>query len=159
MNDKIQKVKFKLLDLGYLNNEWLSKYLEMLELNLDTPRNRKSTQAHHAIPVSSYWTSEEPYNRRIAESCAKQDKYNFKVNLLYKDHLLIHSYLTLCTDLNSVQQQYEAQASLRTANGQKGAIVANQTLNKNVSGKYKCASSNYIQQYYSANEAEEILNL
>lgn len=159
MNDKIQKVKFKLLDLGYLDNEWLSKYLEMLELNLDTHRNRKSTQAHHAIPVSSYWTSERPYDRRIAESYAKQDTYNFKVNLLYKDHLLIHSYLTLCTDLNLVQQQYEAQASLRATNGQKGAIVANQTLNKKVSGKYKRASSNYIQQYYSANEAEEILNL
>ena len=131
----------------------------MLELNLDTHRNRKSTQAHHAIPVSSYWMSEEPYNRRIAENYAKQDKYNFKVNLLYKDHLLIHSYLTLCTDLNLVQQQYEAQASLRTTNGQKGAIVANQTSNKKVSGKYKRASSSYIQQYYSANEAEEILNL
>ena len=117
MNDRIQKVKSKLLDLGYLDNEWLTKYLELIEANMDTPRNRRSTQEHHAIPVNSYWTSNEPYNRQTALKLARQDTNNFKVHLLYRDHLLIHSYLTLCTDLSKVQQRYEAQAGLRKRNG------------------------------------------
>ena len=117
MNDRIQKVKSKLLELGYIDNEWLDKYLGMLEINLSTSRDRKRTQAHHAIPVNSYWISEEPYNRQAALKLARADDRNFEVHLLYKDHLLAHSYLTLCTDLDSVQQRYEAQAGLRKRNG------------------------------------------
>jgi hypothetical protein len=138
MNDKIQKVKSKLLEFGYIDNEWLDKYLEVLEANLDRTRVRKSTQAHHAIPVNSYWTSDEPYNRKEALKLSRLDQNNFEVHLLYKDHLLIHSYLTLCTDLESVQQRYEAQAALRKANSaknkdirQKAAVVAS----KNKLGK------------------------
>lgn len=123
MNDRIQKVKNKLLELGYIDNEWLAKYLEILEANLNRARVRKSTQAHHAIPVNSYWTSNEPYQRREAEKLSRADDANFEVHLLYKDHLLIHSYLTLCTDLDSAQQRYEAQESLRKANSRKGSAV------------------------------------
>lgn len=132
VNDRIQKAKIKLLDLGYLNNEWLDRYLEMLESNLNTPMNRRSTQAHHAIPVISYWNSTEPYNRQEALKLARQDTNNFEVNLTYKDHLLIHSYLTLCTDLDAAQIRYEAQAELRKSNSEKSkkarieaSIVAN----------------------------------
>lgn len=117
VNDRIQKVKSKLLELGYVDNEWLTKYLEMLETNLSTTRDRKSTQAHHAIPVNSYWLSDEPYDRQAALKLSRADDFNFEVHLLYKDHLLIHSYLTLCTDLENVQQRYEAQADLRKRNG------------------------------------------
>jgi hypothetical protein len=117
MNDRIQKVKSKLIELGYIDNEWLSKYLEMLEINLARARDRKSTQEHHAIPVNSYWASDDPYDRQAALKLARQDAVNFKVHLLYKDHLLIHSYLTMCTDLDEVQRHYEAQAELRKQNG------------------------------------------
>lgn len=113
MNDRILKVKIKLLELGYIDNEWLTKYLEMLEANLSTHKSKKSTQAHHAIPVNSYWTSDEPYDRQAALKLARRDVDNFEINLLYQDHLLIHSYLTLCTDLAEVQRRYEAQAELR----------------------------------------------
>ena len=123
VNDKIQKAKSKLLELGYIDNEWLAKYLELLEANLTTPKNCKSTQEHHAIPVNSYWTSTEPYNRREALKLSRLDKINFKVNLAYKDHLLIHSYLTLCTDLESIQQRYEAQAEQRKQNSLIGAAA------------------------------------
>lgn len=119
MNDRIQKVKSKLLALGYIDNEWLAKYLEMLEANLYTIKNSESTQAHHAIPVNSYWTSDEPYDRKEAIKLARLDDINFEVNLLYKDHLLIHSYLTLCTDLEKLQYRYEAQADLRKHNSAK----------------------------------------
>jgi hypothetical protein len=159
VNDRIQKVKTKLLELGYLDNEWLEKYLEMLEVNLDTRRDRKSTQAHHAIPVNSYWTFDKPYNRRDAEKLSKADETNFEVHLLYKDHLLIHSYLTMCTDLESVQQRYEAQADLRKRNSQIGAVATNKKLNNKQTNKFKSATVNYITQYYSAEDAEEILNL
>jgi hypothetical protein len=124
MNDRILKVKTKLLDLGYIDNEWLTKYLEMLEANLDTPRSRKSTQEHHAIPVTNYWNSDEPYNRKEALKLSRLDKDNIKVNLLYRDHLLIHSYLTLCTNLNEVQIKYEAQADLRKRNSTIGYTAA-----------------------------------
>ncbi len=124
VNDKLQKAKSKLLELGYLDNEWLSKYLELLEINLDTPKDRKRTQEHHAVPVNSYWTSAEPYNRKEALKLSRLDKDNFKVNLLYKDHLLIHSYLTLCTDLDAVQQRYEGQADLRKRNSTIGYTAA-----------------------------------
>ena len=67
MNDRIRKVKIKLLELGYIDNEWLTKYLEILQINLATRKDHKSTQAHHAIPVNSYWTSDKPYNRLIIE--------------------------------------------------------------------------------------------
>lgn len=138
MNDRIQKVKSKLIELGYLDNEWLDKYLEMLEFNLNRVRDRKCTQAHHAIPVNSYWVSDEPYNRKEALKLSRLDSNNFEVHLLYKDHLLIHSYLTLCTDLSTVQRHYEAQADLRKANSAKtkaNRIAARIQVTKNSTGK------------------------
>ena len=159
MNEKIMRLKNKLVDLGYIDNEWLAKYLEMLEVNLNTHRDRKSTQAHHAIPVNSYWTSDKPYDRRVAEKLSKADETNFEVHLLYRDHLLIHSYLTMCTDLESVQQRYEAQADLRKRNSQIGAAATNKKLNNKSTGKYKTSELAFVQQYYSAEEAEEILSL
>lgn len=168
MNDRIQKVKNKLLELGYVDNEWLAKYLEMLETNLATPRDRKSTQSHHAIPVNSYWISDEPYDRKEAVKLARVDNVNFEVNLVYKDHLLIHSFLTLCTDLDAVQKRYEAQAEMRKQNS-KIAFVASIEKGTNVLSPYytpnkakqanKEKTSKYLKQFYSAEEAEEILNL
>ena len=159
MNEKIQKVKTKLLKLGFIDNEWLDKYLEILSDNLNTPMVRRSTQAHHAIPVNSYWASDEPYDRRAAQKLAAADVDNFKVNLLYKDHLRIHSYLTLCTDLDKVQQRYEAQANLRKQNSLIGVIATNKKLNNKSTDKYKTSKITFIQQYYSAEETEEILDL
>lgn len=159
MNERIQRVKKKLLELGYLDNIWLDKYLELIEINLGTPRNRQSTQAHHAIPVNSYWVSDEPYDRKEALKLAAADAVNFEVNLLYRDHLLIHSYLTLCTDLDRVQQRYEAQSELRKRNSQIGAAATNKKLGRQLSGKHKTAEIEYLQQFFSSDEASEISNL
>ena len=116
----LTKVKARLIELGYIDNEWLDKYLEVIEANLETKEDRTATQAHHAIPVNAYWTSTEPYKRNEALKLARADKINFEVHLLYKDHLLIHSYLTLCTNLEAVQQRYESQADLRKRNSKIG---------------------------------------
>ena len=170
VNDRVQKVKSKLLELGYIDNEWLAKYLEMIELNLATPRDRKRTQEHHAIPVNSYWTSDKPYNRQKALKLSKLDDTNFSVHLLYKDHLIIHSYLTLCTNLDAVQRRYEAQADLRKRNSQIGIAASiekgtNTSSNDYTSVNIKVrkakqrSTKNYVLQYYSAEDAEEILSL
>ena len=154
MKKDLTKVKTRLIELGYIDNEWLDKYLEIIEANLETKRNRANTQAHHAIPVNDYWTSDEPYNRSEALKLARADKINFEVHLLYKDHLLIHSYLTLCTDLDKVQQRYIAQAELRKRNSKKGTdtqkakrteLAGRCHINKD--GKYKHVSTKQLEKY------------
>lgn len=121
MKKDLAIVKIKLIEFGYLDNEWLDRYLAVIEANLGTRRNRKSTQAHHVIPVNSYWASDEPYNRKEALKLVKADNTNFVVHLLYKDHLVAHSYLTLCTDLEQAQRRYEAQSELRKDNSRKAS--------------------------------------
>lgn len=175
MKKDLAKVKIRLIEFGYLDNEWLTKYLEIIEANLDTKRNRKSTQAHHAIPVNSYWTSSEPYKRTEALKLARADETNFEVHLLYKDHLIAHSYLTLCTNLDIVQLRYEAQADLRKQNSKIGfaAAIQKSTSTLSKSKKYKFRNSKRrerrellkqksltnLRQFYSEEEIEDILNL
>ena len=136
----LTKVKARLIELGYIDNEWLDKYLEVIEANLETRRSSTSTQAHHAIPVNAYWTSNDPYDRKEALKLAREDEVNFVVNLLYKDHLIVHSYLTLCTNLDEVQIRYEAQEHLRKqnstiaagANGQRGKMYVHKIVEDKV---------------------------
>lgn len=154
MKKDLTKVKTRLIELGYIDNEWLDKYLEIIEANLETKRNRTSTQAHHAIPVNDYWTSNEPYNRNEAVKLARADKVNFEVHLLYKDHLLVHGYLTLCTDLNKIQQRYEAPAEIRKINSKKATAVQKTTRTPsatcchiNKDGVYKHISKSNLDKY------------
>ena len=136
----LMKVKARLIELGYIDNEWLDRYLGIIEANLETRRNKTSTQAHHAIPVNAYWISNEPYDRKEALKLAREDEVNFVVNLLYKDHLIIHSYLTLCTNLDEVQIRYEAQEYLRKqnstiaacSNGQRGKMYVHKIVEDKV---------------------------
>ena len=132
MKKDLTRVKARLIELGYIDNEWLDKYLEIIEANLETKANKANTQAHHAIPVNAYWTSNEPYNRIEALKLARKDYANFVVNLLYKDHLIIHSYLTLCTNLDEAQIRYEAQAELRKQNSTvaRAAVTTNGSYGK-----------------------------
>ena len=163
----LTKVKTRLIELGYIDNEWLDKYLEVIEVNLETRRSRTNTQAHHAIPVNAYWTSNEPYNRIEALKLARKDPVNFVVNLLYKDHLIVHSYLTLCTNLDEVQIRYEAQAGLRKQNSRIGieASIKKGTNSVCTSSKgIKTAKDDfkslaYLKHFYSDEEIEDILDL
>ena len=141
MNERISKVKTRLLEYGYIDNEWMDKYLEMLEVNLNTLKSRKSTQAHHAIPLTNYWISTEPYDRRKTIKLARRDADNFEVNLLYKDHLLIHSYLTLCTNLDKDQARYEAQVYLRQKQASpltRNQVKLEKTLSKQIKANDIC---------------------
>jgi hypothetical protein len=160
MKKDLDKVKAKLIELGFLDNEYLDKYIEVLEANLETKRNRKSTQAHHAIPVNTYWTSNEPYKRTEALKLAKADPINFEVHLLYKDHVIIHSLLTLCTNLDKLQEKYESQTDLRKRNSQIGVAATNQKkkTKQSVIVAHKKSLTN-LKQFYSDEEIDDILNL
>lgn len=167
MKKDLTQVKSRLIELGYLDNEWLDKYLEMIEANLETKKSKRITQTHHAIPVNAYWTSYKPYNRSEALKLARADTINFEINLLYKDHLIIHSYLTLCTNLDEVQIRYEAQESLRKRNSRIG-IEASIKKGTNAvctspkwikTAKDDLKSLTYLKHFYSNQEIEEILDL
>ena len=87
----MKKLKEKLLALGiFEDNEYLDKYCELIENNKNTKREKFKTQQHHIIPRSYY----KHNNLEIDNS-----KENL-VNLLYKDHILAHYYLCLCTKGN-----------------------------------------------------------
>ena len=81
-------LKNKLLNLNIvIDNEYLDKYVELIESNRDTKREKFKTQKHHIIPKYYYKSN----NLEVDES-----KENL-VNLLYKDHILAHYYLCLCS--------------------------------------------------------------
>jgi hypothetical protein len=114
MNEKLIKVRDKLLMLGYDDNEYLYKYLELIERNLGTPRSSRSTQAHHAIPVKEFIkeaklhrAGDSRYRWQMTINTAELDEANFRVNLLYADHLRAHNLLALCRNLDEVQRHHE----------------------------------------------------
>ena len=116
---KKEDAKRNLVNLGYLDNEYLDKYLEIIYNNLETPKS-VHTQKHHILPVKNYDEESLVYNRLTAVKKANEDKQNFLVNLLYKDHLTAHAYLTLCTNLDLAQAKYDRQADIRKRNSQVG---------------------------------------
>lgn len=82
------------------DNDYLTNYLDLLSLNLETAAVKSITQAHHAIPVAYYKKMFKKEiagrNRSYYDSLANADPNNFKLNLKYTDHLLAHCYLALC---------------------------------------------------------------
>lgn len=123
MNEKLLKAKTKLLELGYQDNKYLQDYLELLEQNLDTPRNSLCTQAHHAIPTKDFADDAKHYRVRgtgrqwhCCVNKAELDAANFRVNLLYSDHLCAHNLLALCRDLTAIQENYEEYCLRRRSN-------------------------------------------
>ena len=78
------------------DNTYLDKYLNLLLVNLNREAQARSTQCHHAIPVSYYKRRDNCATRYEAIKVAEADPLNITVNLLYSDHLLAHAYLALC---------------------------------------------------------------
>ena len=80
------KLEDKLFSLGiFENNEYFHKYLKLIEDNCLTKRIKSKTERHHIIPRSYF-------NHRHM----KVENDGNVVNLLYKDHILAHYYLSLC---------------------------------------------------------------
>lgn len=78
-------------DLEYfIENEYLQCYIRLIERNRVTPQLGGRTNSHHIIPRSWF----RMMNQEIDNS------NNNLVNLIYRDHVLAHYYLCLCTTDN-----------------------------------------------------------
>lgn len=85
----MQQLKEKLLNLGIVeNNEYLDNYCQLIIDNKDSLKQLHKTQSHHIIPRYYYKQNNLQVNN---------DKHNL-VNLFYKDHILAHYYLALCSN-------------------------------------------------------------
>lgn len=81
-------VKETLVSLtGFVDNEYLVKYVRLVERNRST-QNRKGTNKHHIIPKSWFKLNSQPINNNLENL----------VTLSYRDHVLAHYFLCLCTD-------------------------------------------------------------
>ena len=80
--------KDKLLQTGYfLDNDWLNLYLQLIIKFINQERVEGKTQCHHILQRSYF---------NIIKKDLDNSKNNI-VNLYYKDHILAHYYLALCT--------------------------------------------------------------
>ena len=81
-------LKEKLLSLGcFDDNKYLDFYCSLIELNRENKKEKFKTQKHHIIP-KCYFTS---------NGFSVDESKNNLVNLLYKDHIKAHYYLSLCS--------------------------------------------------------------
>ena len=81
-------IKNKLLETDkVIDNEWLDKYVELIESNRNRKLERCKTQSHHIVPECCF------YKRGLKENNSKE----CKVNLLYIDHVFAHFYLYKCS--------------------------------------------------------------
>jgi hypothetical protein len=83
-------MKNLLLSTGYfIDNEYLDLYVDLINSNMDT-KSSDATQVHHILPRCYY---------SIVNEVVDNSKNNL-VTLLYKNHLLAHYYLSLCSKSN-----------------------------------------------------------
>ena len=78
-----------LANLNYfVDNEYLVKYSQLVTRHTRTARKAKQTNSHHIIPKSWFNLNKLPVNNSISNL----------VNLPYREHVLAHYYLCLCTE-------------------------------------------------------------
>lgn len=83
--------KEELLNLEiFIDNIYFQKYLELINKNISRSKEKHKTQRHHIIPRCYY-----KLNAKLCDNSTTNI-----VNLLYKDHVLAHYYLALCTKGN-----------------------------------------------------------
>lgn len=94
----MSQLKDYLLDFGiFSENDYLGKYIDLIELNRDRCKEKYKTNKHHIIPQSYY----------KRHNIAVDNSNNNTVNLLYKDHILAHYYLCLCLSDNTLKWDSE----------------------------------------------------
>lgn len=71
---------------GFISNDYLSKYCQLVERNRRRPR-RGTTNSHHIIPRFWFKMMSIPVDNTLSNL----------VNLEYREHVLAHYYLCLCT--------------------------------------------------------------
>lgn len=72
----------------FIDNEYLKLYSSLIERNTRTQVRRKQTNKHHIIPKCWFKLKHIPINNEL----------NNLVNLPYREHVLAHYYLCLCTE-------------------------------------------------------------
>lgn len=72
---------------GFIDNEFLELYCRLIERNGNTSVRHHVTNSHHIIPKAWFKLNKKPINN---------DQVNL-VNLVYREHVLAHYYLCLCT--------------------------------------------------------------
>ena len=84
-------LKEKLLGLDvFENNEYLDKYVSLVQSNIYTEKQRFKTQRHHIIPRCFY-----KYRDLKVDNSDKN-----LVNLMFKDHILAHCYIVMASKEN-----------------------------------------------------------
>lgn len=71
----------------FIDNEYLQKYAQLVERHTRTGIRSHVTNAHHIIPKAWFRLTETPVNNSLVNL----------VNLPYREHVLAHYYLCLCT--------------------------------------------------------------
>ena len=71
----------------FIPNQYLKKYSQIIERNFRTPI-RGNTNKHHILPKSWFKLTNNIINNEL----------NNLVNLPYREHVLAHYYLCLCTE-------------------------------------------------------------
>lgn len=72
-------------------NDYFLKYCALIDENIDRKKEKMKTEKHHIIPVCYY-----EHLGIVNARKNKEVNHNNIVNLLYKDHILAHYYLSLC---------------------------------------------------------------
>lgn len=84
----MQELKQKLLELNIVvDNEYLDKYINLILSNRYNKKQKNLTQVHHIIPRKYF------IHQNIHIDNSKENL----INLEYKDHILAHYYLALCS--------------------------------------------------------------
>lgn len=83
-----KELKSRLLETGiFIDNEWFTKYIDLIIENKETEPIKYKTQNHHIIPKCYYKDRNIPVDNT-------EDNL---VNLLLQNHLLAHCYMVLCS--------------------------------------------------------------
>ena len=98
----------------FLDNEYLIKYCQLIERNRHT-KNVKGTNKHHIIPKSWFKLNSQAVDNSI----------NNLVTLTYRDHVLAHYFLCLCT---TGKLQYANQLALMCLTNRKKLNIVEKQL-------------------------------
>lgn len=72
---------------GFVDNEFLEQYCTLVERHRRTTKQASVTNAHHIIPRSWFDINKKEVDNSLSNL----------VNLPYREHVLAHYYLCLCT--------------------------------------------------------------
>lgn len=72
---------------GFIDNEYLKAYANLIERNLNTKQIPRKTNKHHIIPKCWFKLNKLDIDNSLSNL----------VNLKYREHILAHYYLCLCT--------------------------------------------------------------